>query len=471
MSSEDPSIEACGLGKTFALYDRPEDRLKQMLWPGRKRFYREFVAVRDVDLQVARGECVGIVGRNGSGKSTLLKMICGTLAPSSGEVQLRGRVAPILALGAGFSPEFTGRENVLLNGMMLGQSRRETIDRIQTVIDFADIGDFFDQPVKRYSSGMYSRLAFAAAIATRPEILVMDEVLAVGDEAFTRKCFARIEEIKAEGATILFASHAPNLVVELCDRAILMDAGECLLEADPKTVITHHQRLLFTPPGLDEDVRNEIRILNFEGDCGVSEQRADKADLGSVPNTAINDPVDYGRFDPEMRPESTVQYGRGTAQIENLRILTPDGVAVNILKPGLEYRYAYDVLFLEAARGVRFGMMMRLVTGFELGGQTSHSPGQAVGEIDAGTRMQVDFSFVANLVPGTYFLNAGVLALMEGEETYLHRIVDGAMFKLLPTERTRLTGQVDISGAAEVSFRPIPQSPFEGQPATIVGEN
>jgi lipopolysaccharide transport system ATP-binding protein len=151
--------------------------------------------------------------------------------------------------------------------------------------------------------------------------------------------------------------------------------------------------------------------------------------------------------------------------------LTPDGVAVNVVKPGLEYRYAYDVLFLEAARGVRFGMMMRLVTGFELGGQTSHSPGEAVGKIDAGTRMQVEFSFVANLVPGTYFLNAGVLALMEGEETYLHRIVDGAMFKLLPTERMRLTGQVDLSGTAEVSFQAISQSPSEGQPAMLSGEN
>lgn len=467
MFSEEPSIEVRGLGKTFALYDRPEDRLKQMLWPGRKRFYREFVAVRDVDLEVGRGECVGIVGRNGSGKSTLLNMICGILAASSGDVQLRGRVAPILALGAGFSPEFTGRENVLLNAVMLGQPRREAIDRIQTVIDFADIGEFFDQPVKRYSSGMYSRLAFAAAISTEPEILVMDEVLAVGDEAFTRKCFARIEEIKAQGATILFASHAPNLVIELCDRAILMDAGECLLDADPKTVITHHQRLLFTPPGLDEEVRDEIRTLNLEGDCGATEERGDQDDLESVPEVAMDDPVDYGRFDPEMSPESTVEYGQGTAQIENLRILTPDGVAVNVVKAGLEYRYAYDVLFLEAARGVRFGMMMRLVTGFELGGQTSHSPGEAVDDIDAGTRMEVEFSFVANLVPGTYFLNAGVLALIEGEETYLHRIVDGAMFKILPTERMRLTGQVDLSGTSEVSFRPISQSPSKGQPAML----
>jgi lipopolysaccharide transport system ATP-binding protein len=231
MSSDGPghAIEARGLGKTFELYDRPEDRLKQLLWPGRRRFYREFVAVHDIDLNVERGECVGVVGRNGSGKSTLLNMICGTLEPSVGEVVVRGRVAPMLTIGAGFSPDFTGRENVLFNATMLGMSRSEILRRMQSIIEFADIGEFFDQPVKRYSSGMYSRLAFAAAIAIDPEVLVMDEVLAVGDEAFTRKCFARIEAIKAEGATIFFASHAPNLVIELCDRAILMDRGECLL--------------------------------------------------------------------------------------------------------------------------------------------------------------------------------------------------------------------------------------------------
>lgn len=445
MSSEPLAIEARGLGKTYALYDRPEDRLKQMLWPGRRRFHREFVAVRDVDLEVGRGEVVGVVGRNGSGKSTLLNMICGILEPTAGELVVRGRVAPMLTLGAGFSPEFTGRENVVLNAAVLGLSREQIQARMQSIIDFADIGEFFDQPVKRYSSGMYSRLAFAAAIAIDPEILVMDEVLAVGDEAFTRKCFARIETIKAAGATIFFASHAPNLVIELCDRAILMDRGECLLQADPKRVIAQHHRLLYADPADRAALREEIRALG-EQLASTGAASASGPPKGPPEDATPAEPVDYGRFDPELIPESTVEYGLGGARIERPRILDPEERPVNVLRAGLEYRYVYDVVFLEKAERVRFGMLTKLVTGFELAGQASHPPGEALEKVDRGMRVRVEFSFVARLVPGTYFMNAGVLALHDEEEVYLHRVVDALMFRILPEGPSRLTGQVDLMG-------------------------
>jgi len=436
--SRSPAIEARGLGKTFALYDRPQDRLKQLFWHGRRRFYREFVAVHDVDLEIDRGECVGVVGRNGSGKSTLLNMICGTLEPSAGEVFVRGRIAPILTIGAGFSPDFTGRENVVFNATMLGLSRAEIADRMQSITDFADIGEFFDQPVKRYSSGMYSRLAFSVAIAIDPEVLVMDEVLAVGDEAFTRKCFARIEAIKQDGATIFFASHAPNLVIELCDRAILMDHGECLLQSDPKTVISQHQRLIHADPEHQEALRDEIRELGVTSEC---ESRREPR------KRSVEEPRDFGRFDAGLVPESTVEYGFGGAQIENIRILDREGKAVNVLRGGCEYRYAYQVHFREAARQVRFGMMIKLVTGFELGGQVSHQNGEGLDDVEPSQRVRVEFSFVASLVPGTYFVNAGVLAFIGGEEIYLHRIVDAVMFKILPSEGNRVTGLADLSGS------------------------
>jgi len=193
---------------------------------------------------VRRGETVGLVGRNGSGKSTLLRMICGTLTPTSGSVTVAGRVAPILAIGTGFNPEFTGRENVLTNGAILGMSEAEIAARMDSIVAFADIGPFFDRPVKTYSSGMHARLAFAVAIHCEPEILVVDEILAVGDEAFTRKCFARMEHLKRSGCTVLFASHSPNLIVELCDRALLLEGGRIALEGSPSDVARAYVSML-----------------------------------------------------------------------------------------------------------------------------------------------------------------------------------------------------------------------------------
>jgi len=445
--AEQLAIEARGLGKVYELYDRPQDRLKQLLWPGRRRrFAREFVALRDLDLAVGRGECVGVVGRNGSGKSTLLNMICGTLQPTTGELLVEGRVAPMLALGAGFSPEFTGRENVILNATVLGMSERDLEARIPSIREFADIGEFFDQPVKRYSSGMYSRLAFAAAIAAEADILIMDEVLAVGDEAFTRKCFARIEAIKDEGATILFASHSPNLILELCDRAILIDQGECLLEADPKTVVGQHQRLLYAPRETAEGVREAIREVGQL----PRDQRAKAA--ATTLGVQIEVPADTGRFDSSLQPESTQEYGSGGARIEKVRIVDPLGRPVNLLRMGQPYRYAYEVVFEESAERVRFGMMIRLPTGFELAGQASAPRGRAIERVESGVRIAVEFPFVAHVVPGTYFVNAGVLAQREDEEVFLHRILDALMFKILPEEANRVTGIADLSGEERIQI-------------------
>lgn len=252
MSSEEPRVEGReiairmqSVGKTYNIYDKPHLRLKQMLWPGRRRFYREFHALRGVDLEIYRGETVGVVGRNGSGKSTLLRLIARILQTSSGEIEVNGQVAPLLTIGGGFNPQFTGRENVFLNASILGLHKRQIDEKLQEIIDFADIGSFFDQPVRSYSSGMYSRLAFAVAINSDPDILIVDEVLAVGDEAFSRKCFARIEAIKEKGATILLASHSANTVIELCDRAMLVERGERLLTGSPKVVVSRYQRLLY----------------------------------------------------------------------------------------------------------------------------------------------------------------------------------------------------------------------------------
>ncbi len=219
-------IEARGLGKSFELFERPSDRLKNLLWGHRRSYGRRHWAVRDVSFTVARGEVLGIVGRNGAGKSTLLQMVCGTLTPSEGRLRVQGRVAALLELGAGFNPDFSGIENVYLNAALLGLTRAEIESRIDGILAFADIGDFVQQPVKTYSSGMFVRLAFAVATSVDPQILVIDEALSVGDGAFARKSFERVMQLRERGASILLCSHSVYHVQALCSRALWLDRGQ-----------------------------------------------------------------------------------------------------------------------------------------------------------------------------------------------------------------------------------------------------
>ena len=448
------AISAHQVSKAYRIYARPQDRLKQMLWRGRRRFYSEFWAVHGVDLEVYRGETVGVVGRNGSGKSTLLKMICGTLATTSGELHTAGRIAPILTIGTGFNGEFTGRENVLMNATLLGLSNAQIRDRLDSIIAFADIGVFFDRAVKSYSTGMHARLAFAVAIHTDPDIMVIDETLAVGDEAFNRKCFSRIEEIKRRGATILFVSHSANLIVELCDRAVLMEAGERLLTGEPKTVIGRYHRLLYAKPTELPAIREEIRCL----DRGEEAPGADRIEV-ETPRARLSTAMRrglHGRFDPRLRPESTVEYPPHGARIRSPRILEPSGAQVNVLVPGQAYTYEYDVEFTDDAFEVRFGMMLKTVSGVEMGGQASHPPRRGIEHVAAGSVARVRFSFRALLGPGVYFLNAGVLGLRDGVQIYLHRVLDAAVFRIDPERPGTVTGMVDLSAGvpADVTIEP-----------------
>jgi len=223
--SSDNVISARSLGKAYLIYGKPSDRLKQMIWRHRRRFFREFWALRGIDVEIDRGETVGVIGRNGAGKSTLLQLICGNVLPTEGELRVVGRVVALLELGAGFNPEFTGRENAFINASLLGMTDDEIRQRFERIAAFADIGDFMDRPVRMYSSGMQARLAFSVAAHVDPEILIVDEVLAVGDAAFQRKCVQRLYEIRDTGCTILFVSHDPYLVKTICQRALYLRDG------------------------------------------------------------------------------------------------------------------------------------------------------------------------------------------------------------------------------------------------------
>ncbi len=237
MSSDEPVIRARNLGKCYQLYAQPQDRLKQFLWRGKRQYFREFWALRDVNFDVMPGEVVGIIGRNGSGKSTLLQLVCGTLTPTTGEVAVKGRVAALLELGAGFNPEFTGRENVFMSAAIMGLSQAEIAARYEDIVEFSGIRDFIDQPVKTYSSGMYVRLAFSVAISVDPDILVIDEALSVGDGEFSRRSFDRIMALKNAGKTILFCSHSMYQIEAICNRAIWLNQGIMEGMGDPARMV------------------------------------------------------------------------------------------------------------------------------------------------------------------------------------------------------------------------------------------
>lgn len=240
----DIAIRVQDLGKHYHIYQKPADRLKQMLFGRRRQYYREFHALSHINFELRKGEVLGLVGRNGAGKSTLLQIICGTLTPSHGTVEVNGRVAALLELGAGFNPDFTGRENVYLNASVLGLSKDEIDARYDSIVEFAGIGDFIHQPVKTYSSGMYVRLAFAIATSVDPDILVVDEALSVGDGAFSRKSFDRIMSLREKGVTILFCSHSMYQIESICNTAIWLEKGQQKAFGSPAAIVTDYQASL-----------------------------------------------------------------------------------------------------------------------------------------------------------------------------------------------------------------------------------
>jgi lipopolysaccharide transport system ATP-binding protein len=427
----DYAIKVEHVSKRYALFSRPEDRLKQMVVPRLQRtllmkpkaYFKEFAAVNNVSLTVKRGETIGIIGRNGSGKSTLLQMIVGTLQPTSGQVNVKGRIA-------GFNPEFTGRENVYVNGAILGFSRAEMDERFESIAAFAGIGDFIERPVKTYSSGMYVRLAFAVATAVEPDILVVDEALSVGDEAFQRKCFARIEAIKERGGTILFVSHGAPTIVQLCDRAVLMDGGEKILEGEPKLVVGQYQRLVNASDEGAVEIRNNIWALS---DVAFSSPEPVTVDKVVDTHTLEEDGLaDY--FDPNLKSESIVTLEQRGALVVDIQITSLNGKPVNVLRVGKRYVCQYTVEIESTATNLGFGFWFRTVSGFGLGGgQTIWSEQYRTKTAEAGDRIKVQYEFDCNLLSGVYFASCGLFGtpVHLNEQVVMHRIVDALSLRVI----------------------------------------
>lgn len=406
--------------------------LKRLLAAHSARVLTEFYALRDVSFRINRGETVGIVGKNGSGKSTILKLIAGTLQATRGQVGVVGRVAAMLELAAGFEPDFSGRENVFLSASILGMNRLEIEARLPEILDFADIGAFIDQPVKTYSSGMLVRLAFAVHTAVDPEILIIDEALSVGDETFRRKCFARLDQLRSRGVTILFVSHDLGSVVNLTERALFLHEGELIMEGRPRDVVHQYQRYCHSS-------REDAQAFAAALKAGQ--------DTSSIGVLQKNEPVKAKKveqFDPHLVSKSRLEYTPRGGVIESTRLLDTDEEEANLLERRKTYVFEYTVRFDEAAEDVTFAMLIKSMKGQELGGARTLPWDHFIERVEAKQRYRIRFQFKALLSPGVYFLNAGVEGKVDDKRAYVHRIMDAIAFRVIPEKDLLPTGTVDF---------------------------
>ena len=401
VEGEGVAIAIVDVAKCYQIYARPHDRLRQALMPRLRRvlglspgrYFTEFWALRDVGFRIHRGETVAIIGKNGSGKSTLLQVICGTLTPTRGEVAVQGRVAALLELGSGFNPEFTGRENVYLNGSVLGLTRQEVDDRFDAIVAFADIGEFIDQPVKTYSSGMYVRLAFAVIANVDADILVVDEALSVGDVFFAQKCMRFLREFQANGGTLVFVSHSSAAVVNLCRRAIWLESGSVVMDGPAKEV---SEAYLARSYGMDVNV--------VTGGGGPEPVEPFFEDEERHP---AQDRCDIRVF--KFRGPSS-SFGDGRARVESVELQAPDGARVVQMHGGEEVRLVVQADVLDAISSPIVGFFLKDCRGQHLFGTNTYLSGKGdQPPADAGQRIRAEFAFRMPYLPaGAYTVDVSI---------------------------------------------------------------
>ena len=402
-------IRAKNLGKRYRIYEKPIDRLLEA-FPFQGKRSRDFWALRKISFELERGQTLGIVGRNGSGKSTLLQLLSGILTPSEGDLQTQGRIGALLELGSGFNPEFSGIENIFLNGSVLGLSQDEIQDNLQKILDFANIGEFASQAVKTYSSGMSVRLAFAVQALLKPDILIVDEALAVGDELFQKKCYNHIRRLKEQGTSILLVTHNSHQILQHCDVALLLHQGEQILWGTPKLITSAYQRLMSSCP--DGNWRDSIQQLKEQRRASEGESA-----LGSY-------------LDPSLKPDTSENYPEQGGRILNVSILNRYDEAINSLDAQEPFSIVFEYEVDRDCDGLQFGCHIANTSGLRITGQGfpgSQKPGL---KVCAGSRLKLKFHFSGNLQPGLYFIGGGFWE-EHAPETYLHRVLDRAVLRIV----------------------------------------
>lgn len=467
MEEAEKIISVDQVSKVYRLYDKPIDRLLESISLRKKSYHKDFYALRDISFSVGRGEAVGIIGTNGSGKSTMLKIITGVLSATTGKVESRGSICALLELGAGFNQDYTGIENIYMNGTMMGFSKAEMDEKLPAILEFADIGDFVYQPVKSYSSGMFVRLAFALYISIDPEVLIVDEALSVGDVFFQAKCYHRMDELKRKGTTILMVTHDLGSVMKYCDRVVLFHKGEKVGEGLPGQMVDKYKKILAGKDPHAEQFMEEQNFLgNVDGEAigtisvaGTNEQDAstgnagttgaeDKAGTAGTANTADTaEPASpkAGQHSPKptgfmkdhltLNPSSQ-QYGNGKAEILDFGVLDKDGRPSNVLLKGEEFSIKERIVFHDDIAAPIFTFTIKDKRGMDLSGTNTLFEGKEIPAVKKGDEYYCTFTQRMNLQGGEYLLSISCTGFEEGEHTVYDRKYDITSITVLSNKNT-----------------------------------
>jgi teichoic acid transport system ATP-binding protein len=401
------AISVHNLSKVYKLYDHSIDRLKESLHPLRRIYHHDFYALKDVSFEIRKGETFGIIGKNGSGKSTLLKIIAGVLTPSAGSLEVRGKVSALLELGIGFNPEMTGRENIYFSGTIMGYSREEMDAKVDDILAFADIGDFINQPVKTYSSGMFVRLAFAMATNVDPDILIIDEALSVGDIFFQTKCYKKFDQFQKMGKTILFVTHALENVIRYCHRGIVLESGVKLIDSDAKSAVDVYKKLMVNCYGNGDEHEKNV-------DSNVRKQSG--ATL--VSNECL------------VNPDATI-YGDGRAEIVDYGIFDESRVPVQMLFNDEQCSVWMKVLFKEDVENPIFAFTIKDLKGMEITGTNSFYEDAASIRYLKGETVVIEFTQRLNMASGQYLLSLGCTGFQGDQFVVYQRLYDIVCFEVI----------------------------------------
>ena len=450
MEEVEKIISVDQVSKVYRLYDKPIDRLLESISLRKKSYHKDFYALRDISFSVGRGEAVGIIGTNGSGKSTMLKIITGVLSATTGKVESRGSICALLELGAGFNQDYTGIENIYMNGTMMGFSKAEMDEKLPAILEFADIGDFVYQPVKSYSSGMFVRLAFALYISIDPEVLIVDEALSVGDVFFQAKCYHRMDELKRKGTTILMVTHDLGSVMKYCDRVVLFHKGEKVGEGLPGQMVDKYKKIL---AGKDPHAEQFMEEQNFLGN--VDEEAVDTAGTagtteknvgtGIASGTAelasdksaqsFQKPLGFMKDHLTLNPSSQ-QYGNGKAEILDFGVLDKDGRPSNVLLKGEEFSIKERIVFHDDIAAPIFTFTIKDKRGMDLSGTNTLFEGKEIPAVKKGDEYFCTFTQRMNLQGGEYLLSISCTGFEEGEHTVYDRKYDITSITVLSNKNT-----------------------------------
>ena len=435
-------IEIKDVTKTYKLYNKPSDRLRENFSITHKNYHRDHDALQGISLDVYKGECVGIIGTNGSGKSTLLKIVTGVVAPTSGTLEIKGKISALLELGAGFNQEYTGIENIYLNGTMVGFTKEEMDGKLQSIIDFADIGEFINQPVKTYSSGMFARLAFAVAINVDPDILIVDEALSVGDIFFQSKCYQKFMDLKEAGKTILFVSHDLGSIIKYCDRSLLIHHGKQIAVGKSSEIVDIYKKILVN----QFDEKDVEKLLNKENpeenDNKENSEHEDAAD--EINETENLQTMNWdGIWKNQMLNNSNaVTYGNGVADIIDYAIIDEKGKLTFSISKGSNFSIRMKIQFYQDVKQPIFAYTLKDVKGTEITGTNTMLEKQTIDQVKAGEIVTVNFDQNMCLQSGNYLLALGCTGFENGNFTVYSRLYDVCNLQVVSDHDT--VGYVDM---------------------------